>query len=391
MLFLKKISTRWVLPAVFSIHLFGCHPGNGGATADTTSQAIQDSQTVQAKRAKALSCEGNLPARPGLAQAALSTITASGKVSHEGMVWIPAGTYAMGAADREGRPDEYPAHQVTLDGFWADATEVTNAQFLKFVAATGYVTTAETKPDWEELKKQVPAGTPKPADSLLVASSLVFTPPNHPVPLDDVSQWWSWKKGADWKHPQGPHSSIAGKDNYPVVQVSWEDAAAYAKWAGKRLPTEAEWEYAARGGLKEKPYPWGAEDITSGTPKANTWQGHFPDRNTHWDGYYGVAPVRSFSPNGYGLYDVAGNVWEWCNDWYDADYYASVASKISVNPTGPASSNDPMEPATPKKVVRGGSFLCNASYCKGYRVSSRMKTSPDTGLEHTGFRCVSSR
>ena len=378
--------------AVIACCLSGCHSGTGDSDSPVTGQSDTSQTTAQlikAKQASALSCEGNLPARPGLAQAAFRTI-APGKTSHDGMVWIPGGAFTMGATDREGRPDEYPAHTVRVRGFWADANEVTNAQFRKFVEATGYITTAETKPDWEELKKQVPPGTPKPPDSLLVASSLVFTPPNHPVPLDDVSQWWSWRKGADWKHPRGPGSSIAGKDNYPVVQVSWDDARAYAKWAGKRLPTEAEWEYAARGGLKDKPYPWGSEDITEGKPKANTWQGNFPNHNTQWDGYYGLAPVRSFTPNGYGLYDVAGNVWEWCSDWYDANYYAGLAGQTADNPTGPASSNDPMEPGTPKRVVRGGSFLCNASYCKGYRVTSRMKTSPDTGLEHTGFRCVAS-
>ena len=364
-----------------------CHPGSGST--NTAAQPDSASQLVKAKHAAALSCEGNLPARPGIAQAA-ALVVKTGKASHEGMVWIPAGAFTMGATDQEGRPDEYPAHSVAVDGFWVDANEVTNAQFRKFVEATGYVTTAEIKPNWEDLKKQVPPGTPKPPDSVLVASSLVFTPPDHPVPLDDVSQWWSWKKGADWKHPQGPGSSIAGKDNYPVVQVSWDDAQAYAKWAGKRLPTEAEWEYAARGGLKDKPYPWGSEDVTTGKPKANTWQGNFPNRNTRWDGYYGLAPVRSFASNGYGLYDVAGNVWEWCSDWYDADYYGRLAGRTTPNPRGPGASNDPMEPGTPKRVVRGGSFLCNASYCKGYRVTSRMKTSPDTGLEHTGFRCVAS-
>jgi sulfatase modifying factor 1 len=373
--------------------LFGCHAGNGSGndsgTVSGNEQADTTAQVIRAKQASAISCEGNLPARPGISQVVVTAIKA-GKTSHLGMVWIPAGAFTMGSTDREGRPDEYPAHTVRVDGFWADANEVTNAQFHKFVEATGYVTTAETKPDWAELKKQVPPGTPKPADSLLVASSLVFTPPHHPVPLDDVSQWWSWKKGADWKHPQGPGSSLIGKDNYPVVQVSWDDARAYARWAGKRLPTEAEWEYAARGGLKDKPYPWGSEDVTAGKPKANTWQGSFPNRNTQWDGYYGLAPVRSFAPNGYGLYDVAGNVWEWCYDWYDANYYAGLAGHITNNPTGPVSGNDPMDPSAPKRVVRGGSFLCNASYCKGYRVTSRMKTSPDTGLEHTGFRCVAS-
>jgi formylglycine-generating enzyme required for sulfatase activity len=269
-----------------------------------------------------------------------------------------------------------------------DATEVTNVQFKRFVKATGYITTAEKVPDWEEMKKQLPPGAAKPDDSLLVAASLVFVPTAHPVPLTDASQWWAWTKGANWQHPQGPGSSIEGKDNVPVVQVSWYDAMAYCKWSGKRLPTEAEWEWAARGGKQNEKYPWGNEDIETGRPRANTWQGNFPNHNLNRDGFAGLAPVSSFSPNGYGLYDMAGNVWEWCNDWYAAGYYETIRTALSVNPAGPLQSYDPMEPGVPKKVVRGGSFLCNASYCKGYRVSSRMKTSPDTGLEHTGFRCV---
>ena len=337
-----------------------------------------------------VSCSSNIPARfPVTAGRSDSGIT-KGIVSHDEMTWIPGGDFNMGSSDAEGRPDEYPVHKVKLSGYWIDVHEVTNAQFKKFVEATGYVTTAEKDPDWEELKKQLPAGTPKPADSLLVAASLVFTPPDHAVPLDNVSMWWSWKKGANWKHPEGPGSSIAGKDNYPVVQVSWDDATAYAKWAGKRLPTEAEWEYAARGGLKNESYSWGDEPVEKGKPKANTWQGNFPNYNNDWDGYKGLAPVKSFAPNNYKLYDMAGNVWEWCNDWYGAGYYQTLVAQTSVNPAGPAQSSDPMEPMVPKKVTRGGSFMCNASYCKGYRVSSRMKSSPDTGLENVGFRCVSS-
>jgi formylglycine-generating enzyme required for sulfatase activity len=308
--------------------------------------------------------------------------------SHNGMVWIPGGTFKMGASDKEGRTNEYPSHTVTVDGFWMDQTEVTNAQFKKFVEATGYITNAEKKPVWEELKKQLPEGTPKPADSILVASSLVFTPTSYPVSLTDPSKWWTWKQGADWKHPQGPNSNIEGKDNYPVVHISWDDAVAYANWAGKRLPTEAEWEYAARGGLKNQPYSWGSEPIEKGKPKANTWQGKFPYLNTKWDHFEKLAPVKSFSPNGYRLFDMAGNVWEWTSDWYDADYY-SRAKASTINPMGPEKSNDPMEPGVPKKTIRGGSFLCNDSYCKGYRVSARMSSSPDTGLENTGFRCVS--
>lgn len=333
-----------------------------------------------------ISCESNMPSR--FAGSSDTTAISRGENSVEGMVKIPAGEFMMGASDNEGRPDEYPQHQVKVNAFWMDATEVTNAQFEKFVKATGYITTAEKKPDWEEIKKQLPAGTPKPDNSVFVASSLVFTPTDHPVKLNDVSQWWIWVKGADWKHPQGPSSNIKGRENYPVVHISWDDARAYCKWSGKRLPTEAEWEWAARGGLPNNKYPWGNEDIEAGQAKANTWQGSFPNKNTEWDKYYNAAAVKSFAPNGYDLYDMAGNVWEWCNDWYGATYYQQVKNKLSENPTGPAASYDPMEPTVPKRVVRGGSFLCNASYCKGYRVTSRMKTSPDTGLEHTGFRCV---
>lgn len=304
------------------------------------------------------------------------------------MVFIPGGQYMAGASDDKGRPDEYPVHKVELKGFWIDQTEVTNAQFKKFVEATGYVTTAEKTPDWEEMKKQLPPGTPKPAANLLVAASLVFDPPTSAVSLIDPSQWWTWKKGASWKHPQGPGSNIDGKDNYPVVQVSWYDAMAYCKWAGKRLPTEAEWEYAARGGVQNQIYPWGNVPIDKGRSKGNTWQGSFPYRNLRQDGFDRLAPVRSFDPNGYGLYDMAGNVWEWCSDWYGAGYYKTLRTSVNSNPTGPGATEDPMEPGVPEKVIRGGSFLCNASYCSGYRVSARMKTSPDSGLEHTGFRCV---
>jgi len=340
------------------------------------------------KKDSMISCESSLPSRFAVAtKDSINIVT--GNASHDGMVYIKEGEYMMGAADDEGRPDEYPQHQVKVDGFWMDATEVTNAQFKKFVDATGYITTAEVAPDWEEMKKQLPPGTPKPPDSVLVAASLVFTPPSHAIPLNDPSQWWSWKKGADWKHPQGIGSNIDGKENYPVVHISWFDAMAYCKWAGKRLPTEAEWEYAARGGRQNEKYFWGNEDVEAGKPKANTWQGNFPNQNSDWDKFVKSAPVKSFAPNDYGLYDMAGNVWEWCSDWYDANYYSTLNGKITVNPEGPSQSNDPMEPTIPKRVVRGGSFLCNASYCKGYRVSSRMKTSSDTGLEHTGFRCVS--
>lgn len=334
-----------------------------------------------------MSCESSLPSRFSAVQDTINS-GKSGKVSYDGMVRIPSGEFMMGASDDEGRSDEYPQHKVKIKSFWMDATEVTNTQFKKFVDATGYITIAEIKPDWEEIKKQLPPGTPKPDESLLVAASLVFKSTSTAVDLNDASQWWTWSKGANWKHPQGPSSNIKGKDDYPVVHISWYDAQAYANWRGKRLPTEAEWEYAARGGLVDKKYFWGNVDPEKGKPKANIWQGKFPYLNTSIDMFKGAAPVKSFIPNKFGLYDMAGNVWEWCSDWYTPEYYKELGSGLSANPQGPAKRYDPMESTVPKRVVRGGSFLCNASYCKGYRVTARMKSSPDTGLEHTGFRCV---
>lgn len=337
-------------------------------------------------------CETQPPSRAAqiaATQAAAQTRKGAGEMA--GMVWIPPGEYLMGASDRDdmSRDDEKPRHKVMVDGFWMDETEVTNAQFRAFVKATGYVTTAERKPVWEEMKKQLPPDTPRPPDEVLVPGSLVFHKPDGPVPLDNPANWWAWTPSVNWQHPEGPGSSIAGRDNYPVVHVSWEDATAYAKWAGKRLPTEAEWEWAARGGITDAVFAWGNEPIEQGEIKANTWQGHFPDTNTKRDGYYMAAPVRSFRPNGYGLYEMTGNVWEWCADWYRPDYYAQVSRPEGIrNPAGPDDSFDPQEPTIPKKVQRGGSFLCHDSYCASYRVAARMKTSPDTSLIHAGFRCV---
>ncbi|CAL1520085.1 formylglycine-generating enzyme family protein [Chitinophaga sp. MM2321] len=305
------------------------------------------------------------------------------------MVLIPGGTFSMGADDSTGIADEYPKHSVQVDSFWMDEHEVTNQEFAAFVAATGYVTTAEKPITKEELMASMPPGSPEPDSSMMAAGALIFTPPDHAVPFNDVSQWWSFEPGANWKHPNGVGKDVPNNDRLPVTQVSWLDAQAYAKWAGKRLPTEAEWEYAARGGLSGQLYPWGNEALTSGKPKANTWNGNFPYHNTETDGFYGTAPVKSYSPNSYQLYDMSGNVWEWCADWYDANYYAQGENGV-VNPAGPAKGFDPEDPSADKRVIRGGSYMCSDEYCRGYRVSARMKTTPESGLANLGFRCARS-
>ena len=293
-----------------------------------------------------------------------------------GMVRVPAGRFTMGSADAM-FPDAQPLHTVSLAGFFMDRCLVTNAQFARFVRATRYVTVAERRPD----AKLFPGVPPEK----LVPGGVVFVPPSHAVPLDDVSQWWRYVPGANWRHPQGPASTLAGRAEHPVVQVCWTDAAAYARWAGKRLPTEAEWEYAARGGLNQKPYVWGSTFEPHGRMMANTFQGHFPDHNTGKDHFVGTSPVGAFPANGFGLYDMAGNVWEWCADWYRPDYYAVSPRQ---EPMGPPDSFDPQEPGVPKRVQRGGSFLCTNQYCSRYRPGGRGKGDVLTGASNVGFRCV---
>jgi sulfatase modifying factor 1 len=328
--------------------------------------------------------------RPGTPQAeSVHAKTDRGAVP-PGMVWIPGGEFTMGTDGQLGWADEKPAHRVRVDGFWMDQTDVTNAQFRAFVDATGYVTTAEKPVDVEEILRQSRPGTPKPPPDKLLPGSLVFQPTTKPVDdLGDVSQWWHWTPGANWRHPEGPGSSLDGRDNHPVVQVSWDDATAYAKWAGKRLPTEAEWEFAARGGLDNKPYAWGDDAPSDTSIHANIWQGEFPYKNTAADGYVRTSPVKSFAPNGFGLYDMAGNVWQWCSDWYQVDLYRKRAKQgVAVNPQGPEKSFDPRQPFSPLRVQKGGSFLCSDSYCTRYRPSARHGCTPDTGMSHIGFRCV---
>jgi formylglycine-generating enzyme required for sulfatase activity len=307
------------------------------------------------------------------------------------MVWVPGGEFVMGSDAPDALAPEHPAHRVRVDGFWMDETDVTNAQFRRFVEATGYVTMAEKTRTEEDLLRYARPGSPIPAKEELVPGSVVFVPPDHPVNTrgpEAYKQWWTFMPGADWRHPEGPQSSIEGKDDHPVVHVAWFDAEAYAKWAGKRLPTEAEWEFAARGGLNGKKYVWGDEPFDEAQPQCNNFQGHFPDRNTAKDGYERTSPVKAFPPNGYGLYDMAGNVWQWCADWYLPDAYAQTAGQeLLVNPTGPAHSFDPrLRP--PERVHRGGSFLCCVGYCFNYRPSARMGCTPDSGASHIGFRCV---
>lgn len=310
----------------------------------------------------------------------------AGALRAPGMVWIPAGTFTMGS-DRH-YPEEAPAHRVGVDGFFIDTTPVTNRAFADFVAATGYRTLAERDP--------CPADYPDADPRLLVAGSLVFTAPDHAVSHEDWTRWWRFMPGADWRHPQGPGSTLEGLEDHPVVHVAHEDALAYAHWCGKQLPSEAEWEFAARGGLEGAEFAWGDTLVPGGVHRANTWQGAFPQENSAEDGYAGTSPVRAYPANGYGIFDMIGNVWEWTDDWYAASHAAphpsAKACCVSRNPRGAqrADSADPLAAGAlaPRKVLKGGSHLCAPSYCRRYRPAARQPQTLDTASVHIGFRCI---
>lgn len=348
---------------------------------------IRTSGAAAAIVALVIACSGPGPQAPPPAAARQGPSSPA----PDGMVWIPGGEFTMGSDDARSMANERPAHRVRVNAFWMDAHPVTNAEFARFVQATGYVTVAERPPVWEEMRKTLPPGTGKPPDSQLVPGSLVFVPPDRAVPFDDMSAWWRWTPGASWRHPEGPGSNVSGRERHPVVHVAWDDAVAYAKWAGKRLPTEAEWEFAARGGLEGQRYAWGSEFRPGGAHMANTFQGQFPHRGAAEDGFAGTSPVGSFPANGYGLRDVAGNVWQWTADLYREDAFAERANQgVCDNPQGPASSFDPTDPYAVRRVIKGGSFLCHVTYCESYRPSARRGTPPDTGSSHVGFRLVRS-
>lgn len=325
-------------------------------------------------------------------------IVGDGVTTPRGMAWIPGGVFLMGSDHPLARFDERPTHRVRVDGFWMDLTHVTNDQFAEFVRQTGHVTTAEKKPDWESVRVQLPPGTPQPPPDVLVPGAMVFVGTDAPVPLDDYSKWWRYVPGANWRRPQGPQSSIEGKGDHPVVQVSYDDALAYARWAGKRLATEAEWEFAARGGLEKATYAWGDDPLPDGKLPANYWDPRkrpFPVVDPRAGGAAGTTSVKTFPRNGYGLYDMTGNAWQWVADWYRADYFERQARQGKEpidNPRGPDDCFDPTEPGVPvdapKRVIRGGSFLCNPDYCMSYRPSARRGSDPFSPMSHLGFRLV---
>jgi len=374
--------TNWIRVAVvcvgFAAAVIAMVVLRPAATASSAVQGARPTTEVPAKTTSLETTIANTAPAPSPAPA--------------GMVWIPGGEFSMGTNESceslcslpGVTRDAVPIHRVYVDGFWMDATEVTNEQYQAFVTATGYVTVAERAPTQEEFPTAPPEN--------LVAGSTVFTPTKEPVALDNYFQWWSYVRGANWRHPLGPDSDLRGREKFPVVHIAYDDAVAYATWAEKRLPTEAEWEFAARGGLSGAIYPWGDELKIDGKFRANIYEGTFPVEggDTGEDGFVGIAPVAQFAPNGYGLHDVAGNVWEWCSDWYRADTYArqKLAGGVARNPKGPDTPYDPAEPTEKKRVHRGGSFLCTDQYCTRYMVGTRGKGEVNTASNHLGFRCV---
>jgi len=301
------------------------------------------------------------------------------------MVWVPGATFRMGSDSHY--PDEAPAHRVAVDGFWIDRNPVTNERFARFVAETGHTTFAEIAPNAADYPDAIP--------ELLHPGSLVFRKPSHRVDLRRFGTWWEFRLGADWRHPGGPGTSLEGMEKHPVVHVAFADAVAFAAWEGKTLPTEAEWEFSARGGLEGAQYAWGEELMPGGQPMANFWQGEFPHENTLIDGWEGTSPVGAFPANGYGIHDMIGNVWEWTDDWYRPRHEAGDEAKSCCaprNPRGPSAdaSFDPRHPEIkiPRKVLKGGSHLCSANYCMRYRPAARFPEPIDTSTSHVGFRCV---
>ncbi|NRD20717.1 formylglycine-generating enzyme family protein [Winogradskyella eckloniae] len=319
------------------------------------------------------------------------TETTPKTVAPEGMLWVAQKTFLQGAKDSDqyAMPREKPAHWVTVDGFFIDVTEVTNKQFKAFVDATNYVTIAEREIDWEEMSKELPPNTPKPHDSILQPGSLIFNKNvNAVVNMENYGQWWTWKTGASWRHPEGPDSTIEGKEDYPVVHVAYQDALAYCKWANRRLPTEAEWESAAQGKNTNTIFTWG-NDAAQLDSNANTWQGVFPTKNDSQDGFEFISPVKSYPPNSIGLYDMTGNVWEITSDFFNVNYYNELnTTKPILNPKGAEKYFNPNNPYQVEHIMKGGSFLCHASYCASFRISAKMGVSTDSGSDHMGFRTV---